>query len=139
LEEELLGMLKGGVGPTTRSIYAKHLPKFVKHYSLTIGILAPLEKIKEIKLMQNEKPIHNVRLGVIKAAIWKNEKESATWYNVKFERGYKEGTEWKSSESFGRDDLLLLAKVADQAHTWICERAREDNAERTKPATGNRP
>jgi len=28
------------------------------------------------------------------------------------------------AEGFGRDDLLLLAKVADQAHTWICEQHR---------------
>ena len=26
---------------------------------------------------------------------------------------------WHTTESFGRDDLLLLAKVADLAHTWI--------------------
>jgi hypothetical protein len=44
--------------------------------------------------------------------------------NVKFERLYKdkEGDEsWKSSASFGRDDLLVLRKIADQAHTWIVE------------------
>ncbi len=29
--------------------------------------------------------------------------------------------QWKTSESFGRDDLLLLAKVLDLAHTWISE------------------
>ena len=25
----------------------------------------------------------------------------------------------KSTDSFGRDDLLVLAKVADLSHTWI--------------------
>ena len=89
--------------------------------------------------MQNEKPVHHVRLGAVSAAIWRNEKENAIWYNVKFDRGYKDGNEWKSSESFGRDDLLVLAKVADQAHTWIYERTREDNAEKAKPASANRP
>ena len=29
--------------------------------------------------------------------------------------------EWKQTQSFGRDDLLVLAKVADQAHTWTVE------------------
>ena len=32
---------------------------------------------------------------------------------------YREGDQWKNTESFGRDDLLTLAKVADEAHSWI--------------------
>ncbi|WP_261340650.1 hypothetical protein [Planctopirus hydrillae] len=36
-------------------------------------------------------------------------------------RIYKDGEEWKQTESFGRDDLPLLAKVVDLAHTWIFE------------------
>ena len=32
---------------------------------------------------------------------------------------YKEGDQWKSTQSFGRNDLLVLAKVADLAHTRI--------------------
>jgi len=28
---------------------------------------------------------------------------------------------WKSTDSFGRDDLLLLAKVIDQTHSWILQ------------------
>ena len=60
-----------------------------------------------------------VRLGRIKAAIWANETESGVWFNVTFSRIYKDGNTWKTSDSFGRDDLPLLAKVADSAHTWI--------------------
>ena len=65
------------------------------------------------------KPIHEVRLGTIKAAVWRNETESGVRYNVTFSRIYKdkESDSWKSTDSFGRDDLLLLGKVADQAHT----------------------
>jgi hypothetical protein len=66
------------------------------------------------------KPIHEVRLGMIKAAVWKNEGENGPRYNVTVSRLYRDGTQWKSTDSFGRDDLLLLAKVADQAHSWIC-------------------
>ena len=44
-------------------------------------------------------------------------------YNTTFERLYKPDGEdqWKSTDSFGMNDLLLLAKVADMAHTWICQ------------------
>ena len=44
---------------------------------------------------------------------------------------YKDGDEWKSTQSFSRNDLLLLAKVADQAHSRIFElqQAEEPQAE----------
>lgn len=35
------------------------------------------------------------------------------------QRRYKDGEEWKHTRSFGRDDLLLVAKVARLAHSWI--------------------
>src|SRR3954452_607072 len=68
------------------------------------------------------RPIHSVRLRNIRAAIWANETEQGPRYNTTFCRLYKDGEgSWRSSDSFGRDDLLLLAKVADLAHTWISE------------------
>lgn len=67
------------------------------------------------------KPVAEIRLGSIKAAIWKNEAESGTRHSVTFERLYCDGLVWKSTVSFGRDDLLVLAKVADLAHSKIHE------------------
>jgi hypothetical protein len=43
---------------------------------------------------------------------------------VTFSRLYKVGNQWKRSDSFGRDDLPLLAKVADRARTWIYEHGK---------------
>ena len=71
--------------------------------------------------MANPKPISEVRIGRVKAAIWPNETEGRTRHNVTFSRLYKDGDEWKSTQSFSRNDLLLLAKVADQAHSRIFE------------------
>lgn len=66
------------------------------------------------------KPVHEIRMGRIKAAIWENETQNGIRHNVTVQRIYKdESQEWQSSDSFGRDDLPLLAKVVDQAHTWI--------------------
>jgi hypothetical protein len=74
-----------------------------------------------------EKPAHEVRMGAIKAAIWKNDTTGGVRYNVTFSRIYKdkEDDQWKSTDSFGRDDLLVLGKVADTAHTWIHHQAQE--------------
>ncbi|MBX7165947.1 MAG: hypothetical protein K1X74_06320 [Pirellulales bacterium] len=67
------------------------------------------------------KPVHEVRLGRIKAAVWANETENGVRHNVTLARIYKDGNTWKSTESFSRDDLPLVSKVADLAHTWIFE------------------
>ena len=75
-------------------------------------------------------------MGAIKAAIWKNDTQSGVRYNVTFSRLYKDGDEWKSTDSFGRDDLLVLAKVADQAHSWIFAQGQEEQGERA--ATSSR-
>ena len=72
--------------------------------------------------MEKKQPVHQIKLASVKASIWENSTESGPRYNVTFARLYKDGNEWKFSDSFGRDDLLVLAKVADQAHTFICER-----------------
>ena len=79
--------------------------------------------------MAKQQPVAQVRIGSIKAAIWKNDNGNAARYNATFQRLYKQGDEWKSTESFGREDLLLLAKVADLAHTRIYELQEEDRAE----------
>ncbi|MCI0462773.1 MAG: hypothetical protein L0Z62_37980 [Gemmataceae bacterium] len=77
--------------------------------------------------MAKQQPVHEIRFGAVKAAIWENQTNNGTRYSVTVSRLYKDGDEWKRSDSFGRDDLPLLAKVADLAHTWIFEHARADN------------
>src|SRR5262245_31500874 len=73
----------------------------------------------------SNRPVEKIRLGLIQAAIWRNETNSGLRHNVSFERIYREGNDWRSTNSFGRDDLLLLSKIADQAHTWIIQAERE--------------
>ena len=73
----------------------------------------------------NRKPIHEIRMGRIKAAIWQNETDNGIRYNVTIGRLYKDGSDWKQTESFGRDDLPVLAKVADQAHSFIFQKQQE--------------
>ncbi len=67
------------------------------------------------------RPVHEVRMGRIKAAIWENETQNGSRHNVTVSRLYRDGEQWKDSSSFGRDDLPLVAKVVDQAHSWIFE------------------
>lgn len=77
--------------------------------------------------MSKAKPVNVIRLGRIKAAIWKNDTDNGPRHNVTVSRLYKDGDQWQESASFGRDDLPLLAKVSDQAHTWIFQSQQEDS------------
>ena len=64
------------------------------------------------------RPVDEVRIGRVKATIWRNETEDGkARFNTVFSRLYKDGDAWQSTPSFGRNDLLLVAKVADLAHT----------------------
>jgi hypothetical protein len=64
-------------------------------------------------------PVHTIRVNGIRASIWANQTEKGVRYNTTFERSYRDGEEWKNSESYGREDLLVLAYVAKEAFRWI--------------------
>lgn len=73
-------------------------------------------------MANSKKPVHEVRMGRVRAAVWENETKNGSMHNVTLSRLYKDDNDsWADSTSFGRDDLPLLAKVADQAHSWIFE------------------
>ena len=75
------------------------------------------------------RPVDDVRIGRVKATIWRNETEDGkTSFNTVFGRLYKDGDAWQSTPSFGRNDLLLVAKVADLAHTRVCELSGKNNS-----------
>ena len=84
-----------------------------------------------------KKPVHEVRLGRIRAAVWENETSNGTRHNVTIARLYKDGDTWKDSQSYGRDDLLLVAKVADMAHTWIYQQGQKDSNGSNKDSSGS--
>ena len=77
---------------------------------------------------QCNRPVHEIRMGRVKAAIWENDTKHGARHNVSITRIYKDGDQWKDSASFGRDDLPLVAKIADQAHTWIFQAAAESSS-----------
>lgn len=75
-------------------------------------------------------PIHTIRMGLVKASIWLNEgSDGQKFHNVTFVRSYNKDDQWHDTTSFGRDDLPLLVKVADAAHSWIYAQPRQKNAQ----------
>jgi hypothetical protein len=68
-------------------------------------------------------------MGRVKAAIWLNQSQNGPRHNVTISRIFKDGDEWRTSDSFGRDDLPLVAKVVDFAHSWIFEQGHVAESE----------
>ena len=67
----------------------------------------------------NQPPVQKIRHGAVSASIWRQETAKGPMFNVTFQRAYKEGDDWKNSESFGRRDLLVVALIAARAFEWI--------------------
>jgi hypothetical protein len=95
---------------------------------------APAKQRKENTMSDSKKPIAKVVLYPVSAAIWRNEgTKGEAFYSVTFKRTYKdERGKYQNSVTFNAGDLLLLAKVADLAHTEISKlRAGDREAEQS--------
>lgn len=75
-------------------------------------------------------PVHTIRFGLIKLTIWRNDnrRKGGVRHTVAPIRLFKDGDTWRESTRFGRDDLPLLAKAIDQAHTWIFTESQNHEA-----------
>jgi hypothetical protein len=67
----------------------------------------------------SKKPVHECRFGLVKVSVWQNQTRKGERHNVTAVRLFRDGDVWRESTHFGRDDLPLLAKAVDMAHTWI--------------------
>ena len=77
----------------------------------------------------NKQPVHVIRFGLIVASIWQNQTRVGERHNVTVTRLFRDGDLWRESTHFGRDDLPLLAKVIDFAHTWIFQQGTGKDTE----------
>jgi hypothetical protein len=69
-------------------------------------------------------PVHHIRHGAISASIWRQETDKGPAFNVTFQRSYKDGEDWKTSASFGRNNLLVLSLIAARSFEWISNQPR---------------
>ena len=70
------------------------------------------------------KPNHKIKIGSIQATVWKNDtQDGRQLYSVQINRVYKDGDDFKSSDSFSHKDLLNVAKVAERAEAYIAQQA----------------
>ena len=68
----------------------------------------------------NSKPATAFRSGNVNAAIWENTGEKGAFFSVTFSRPYKDAHgNWKSSSSYGLNDLDSLSSLAELAKDWV--------------------
>ncbi len=77
------------------------------------------------------KPEKKFSCGSISASIWANTKvvnsEKVKLYSVTINKAYKEGEEWKHTNSFNIEDLPKVALVATEAYKYV--RLRENDSQ----------
>ena len=66
-------------------------------------------------------PTKEIRVGSCKAAIWENESDGRSFFSVTFARLYRTDDGWRSTSSFGLNDLPHLAMLASRAHQAVEE------------------
>src|SRR5271156_3717132 len=88
-----------------------------------------------------QRPAYEARFGLLKATVWRQESDKGAWYSVVLSRGYQDKKgEWHSAQSFGRDHLLLIAKLCDHVHSWIYRQMTKDaSPQGDAPVSDNEP
>ena len=72
-------------------------------------------------MANDNKPIHEIRIGSLRAAIWANHGKNGVWRSVSITRTYHDGKGLHDTATFPFADLLAVAKLADMAHTWCLQ------------------
>jgi hypothetical protein len=81
---------------------------------------------------QPTKPAFEARLNHLRATVWENRKDGASWYTVNVTRRYRDGEEWKDAHSLnGLADIVLareaLARAADFIRTKSATTAQTED------------
>lgn len=73
--------------------------------------------------MSKPKPEKRFKCGSVSASIWANAKtvegEMVKYYSITIDKAYKDGDEWKHTNSFATEDLPKVVLVANEAYKYI--------------------
>lgn len=86
---------------------------------------------------EKRKPVHEVKAGSVRAAVWENDGREGVFYTFTLERLYKASEGWRSTNTFSHRDPSNLSAAAAMASSWIAERVAEQAQTATPEANGN--
>lgn len=65
-------------------------------------------------------PVKKVKIKGVELAVWENEsKEGNKFYNVSMERNYKDGEEWKKTNSLRENDIPKAILALQKAYEFM--------------------
>lgn len=73
------------------------------------------------------KPVREVILGAIRAAIWANENEERIWHTVSVRRVYQAGDQVEDTDEFIRSDLPELFLALQIAFSWMQKQSKSQS------------
>src|ERR1700692_3139598 len=95
-------------------------------------------QVKDAETVSATKPVMTFRLRGVSVSIFANKAKSdegreMTFHKVRTQRSYKDGDDWKQTESLGRDDLPVAILLQQRAWEFILDaeatRNKEESAE----------
>lgn len=77
----------------------------------------------ESSTTKSAKPVETFRLRGISASVFENKSEDGktTFHKVSLQRTYRQGDEWKNTQSLGRDDLPIAAMLLNKAWEYVLQ------------------
>ena len=79
------------------------------------GLPPPGVAVANGEVSMGTKPDAEFRLGRVKVVLQKKEGEGEAAYMIEFRRLYKENGQWRTTDSFSKEDMPLIETLADWA------------------------
>lgn len=81
------------------------------------------------------KPVKSFALNFVEAAIWEHQNGGKTRFKITLNRSYKDGDEWKRTQSLDPSDIPYALLVLQDALRWEAEERHRRAAERKEEAS----
>ena len=66
------------------------------------------------------KPVHTIRIGEVRASIWKSDESSDSPFSLTIDRQWRESSgEWKEGHTFLASDVRHLSRAVIDSAQWI--------------------
>ena len=72
-------------------------------------------------------PVWKMALKGVHAAVFTNESENGVFFKTTITRVYKDGEEFKTTNSYSRDDLPVVQLLSDKAYEFILDAEANQN------------
>ena len=81
-----------------------------------------------MKSTETNRPAYVKKIGAVRVAIWANQKDDRTFFNISISRTYRDGETFKESNSLnGLADVACLKEALCHVATWL-SRAEDNDA-----------